>query len=190
MIKLKHKIILGSQSPRRKQLLSELGLQFEIRTKDIPEEYPSHLKGERIAIYLAELKANSLKETLTEKELLITADTIVLVQERMLAKPANSAEATEMLTLLSGQMHEVFTGVCLLSLEKKSTFVVRTKVYFRTLTPEEIEYYIRQFKPYDKAGAYGAQDWLGLVGIEKIEGSYFNVMGLPTKELYEHLIKF
>jgi septum formation protein len=183
------KIILASKSPRRQFLLKELGLNFEVSTKDVAEDFPSHLKQQEIPLYLCELKAKAFVDELTDDNIVITADTVVWVDDKVLNKPLDKAEAIGMLNLLSGKRHEVYTGVCLLTKNKMKSFYVRTDVYFKTLTTREIEFYVDNYQPYDKAGAYGAQEWIGYIGIEKIEGSYFNVMGLPVKELYEELLK-
>ncbi|MFI5149602.1 MAG: Maf-like protein [Bacteroidia bacterium] len=184
------KYILASKSPRRQHLLKELGLEFEVRTRDTDESFPPHLKAEEVPLFLAEKKANVLKGELRSDELLIAADTIVWIQNQVLNKPDDHADAVRMLKLLSGNMHQVFTGVCLASQTKAITFFAETKVYFKVLSDAEIEHYIQAFKPFDKAGAYGAQDWIGLVGVKRIEGTYFNVMGLPMFELYRELERF
>jgi len=184
-------IILASQSPRRQYLLKELGLDFEIRTTNIKEVYPDGLKPHEIAIYLAELKAASFDVSrLDEKAIIITADTIVSVGNEILGKPSSYSEAVAMLQKLSDRKHDVITAVCLLSKTKKHTFHVLSSVCFKELSLEEIEYYIDNFQPFDKAGGYGIQEWIGYIGINKIEGSFFNVMGLPVKELYEELLKY
>ena len=184
------KLILASKSPRRQQLLKELGLQFEIRTKDTDESFPKHLKAQEIPLYLCRKKADAFTKELKEKELVITSDTIVWVQNKVLNKPENAVEATDMLSLLSGKMHQVYTAVCLQSLTKTETFFAETKVWFKPLTSYEIDFYVNHYRPFDKAGAYGAQEWLGYIAIEKIEGTYFNVMGLPLYELYTALLHF
>lgn len=185
-----YKIVLASKSPRRQFLLKELGLDFELRTKDVDEDFPEDLKREQIPLYLCEHKAAAFNDELAEDELIITADTIVWVNHRVLNKPADKVEAIEMLTELSGTMHEVYTGVCLLTKHKKRVFFDRTEVYFKELTEEEILFYIDSYSPYDKAGAYGAQEWIGYIAVDKIVGSYFNVMGLPVHKLYEQLRAF
>jgi len=185
-----YKIILASQSPRRQMLLKGLDIPFEIRLMDVEENYPSHLKKEDIALYLSELKASAFNETMDDKTLVITADTIVCINNKVLGKPKDFDDAVNILTQLSGNMHEVITGVCLKTREKTKSFYALTKVYFKKLSQKEIKYYITNYKPYDKAGAYGAQEWIGYIAIERIEGSYFNVMGLPTRLLYEELMKF
>ncbi len=184
-------IILASQSPRRQYLLKELGFNFEIRETNVKEDYPAGLKPEEIAVFLAELKAGSFDiSRLDEKAIIITADTIVSLGDEILGKPASYGEAVVMLQKLSGRKHDVITAVCLKSTKKKQVFHVLSSVYFKELTLEEIEYYIDNFQPFDKAGGYGIQEWIGYIGINKIEGSFFNVMGLPVKELYEELLKF
>lgn len=185
-----YKIILASQSPRRQQLLKELGISFEVAKVDFNENYPSHLKGKEIAIYLAQSKAGYFKSNLTEGEIVITADTIVWCDEKVLNKPATRHEAYRMLNELSGNTHEVITGVNLLSVNKEKTFSETTKVVFESLTDEEIFYYIDTFTPYDKAGAYGIQEWIGIAACSRIEGSYFNVVGLPVQRLYSELKDF
>lgn len=184
-------LILASQSPRRQYLLKELGLDFEILTTHVKEVYPAGLEPVEIARFLAELKADSFDTgRLPENNIIIAADTIVSLGREILGKPANYKEAFNMLEKLSGCRHEVITGVCLKSRKKKVTFHNLSSVYFKPLSPEEIDYYIENFQPFDKAGAYGCQEWIGYIGISKIEGSFFNVMGLPVKELYEELLRF
>jgi septum formation protein len=185
-----YQLILASQSPRRHQMLKELGLEFKIQTKDVEEVYPDHLKGEEIPVYLAKLKAEAFVLDLNEKELVITADTIVCVDDMVLGKPNDRAEAVNMLKTLSGRSHQVISGVCLKSKEKEASFSCTTHVHFKELSLDEIDYYIDNYKPFDKAGAYGIQEWIGFVGIDGIEGSYFNVVGLPIQRLYQELNKF
>jgi septum formation protein len=185
-----YKLILASQSPRRQQLLQELGYTFEVRLKETDETVPTHLPANQVSMFLAEKKANTFKNDLKEGELLITADTIVIIENEILNKPQNYEEAQSMLTKLSGKAHEVVTGFSLTSLHKQVTKSDTTLVFFRHLTTDEIAFYIENYHPYDKAGSYGAQDWIGMVGIERIEGSYFNVMGLPVHKLYEELLVF
>ena len=182
-------IILASQSPRRKELLSLLDLEFTVEVKSIDEIFPKDLKTSKVAEYLAELKASAFTN-IKDDQVIITADTVVILNDTILGKPKDKAEATEMLHRLSNRSHEVITGVCLKSAQKSSTFSSSTKVYFRDLTDAEIDYYIENYKPYDKAGSYGIQEWIGAIGITKIEGSYFNVVGLPIQELNEQLKKF
>ena len=186
----KYELLLASKSPRRQYLLKELGLDFEVRTKEVDESFPDNLKAQEIPLYLCEKKANAFDEELKDNTIVITADTIVWINGQVLNKPENFDDAVRMLKLLSGKMHEVYTGVCLKSKHKTKSFYALTKVYFKTLTQQEIEFYIKNYNPYDKAGAYGAQEWIGYIAIEKIEGTYFNVMGLPIRELYEELLKF
>jgi septum formation protein len=186
----KYTILLASKSPRRHYLLKELGLDFEVRTKEVDESFPEQLKAAEIPLYLCEKKAAAFDEELTDNTIVITADTIVWLDGHVLNKPQNYNDAVRMLQLLSGKMHEVYTGVCLKSKHKKTSFVALTKVYFKELSLEEIEFYIRNYNPYDKAGAYGAQEWIGYIAVDRIEGTYFNVMGLPVRELYEALLKF
>lgn len=185
-----YQLILASQSPRRHQMLKELGLDFIIKTKEVEEIYPDHLKGEQIPIYLAKLKAAAFELDLKEKELVITADTIVCVDDIVLGKPKNRDKAVSMLKMLSGRSHQVISGVCLKSKHKDVSFSTTTYVHFKELSPEEIDYYIDNYKPFDKAGAYGIQEWIGFVGIDGIEGSYFNVVGLPIQRLYQELNVF
>lgn len=186
----KYQLLLASKSPRRQYLLKELGLDFEVRTKEVDESFPYQLKAQEIPLYLCEKKAEAFDEELKDNTIVITADTIVWINGHVLNKPENFDDAVRMLKLLSGKMHEVYTGVCLKSKHKTKSFYALTKVYFKTLTDQEIEFYIKNYNPYDKAGAYGAQEWIGYIAIEKIEGTYFNVMGLPVRELYEELLKF
>jgi septum formation protein len=188
----KYQVILASKSPRRALLLKELGLKFEVGHIAGPAEvYPEDLSNTAIAQYLAELKASVYAEEIKDSnKLVITADTIVCTATEVLGKPGGKNEAIEMLHKLSGRQHAVITGVTIMSNNKKITFAVSTKVYFKHLSSEEINYYIDTYKPFDKAGAYGIQEWIGMTGIEKIEGSYFNVVGLPVQKLYTELLKF
>jgi septum formation protein len=183
-------IILGSASPRRQELLKGLGFQFEVHAINADESFSDELKAEQIPLYLAEKKSKAFNRTLGKNELLITSDTIVWHNGKVLNKPADFLDAVHMLTTLSGSMHEVFTAVCLRTNEKEKLFFDCTSVHFRKLSGEEIEYYVKNYNVYDKAGAYGAQDWIGYVAVEKIEGSYFNVMGLPVNKLYTELLNF
>ena len=186
-----YKIILGSQSPRRQYLLKELGVKFDVKLKHMSEEvYPENLQKEEIPLYLAETKAEAFDDEVDDKTLVITADTIVWKDGEILQKPVDEKEAYQILRKLSGNVHQVYTGVCIRSHEKKHTFFSRTDVYFKDLTDREIRYYIEKFEPFDKAGSYGIQGWLGYVGVEKIEGSFFNVMGLPVQKLYVELQHF
>lgn len=187
----KFKIVLGSQSPRRKELLKGIGIEFETRVKEIDESFSQELKKQEIPVYLSQQKAAVFKNEIeSENILLITCDTIVWINDYALNKPADRNEAISMLKTLSGNCHEVFTGVTLSSNEKQISFFEETKVYFKDLSDEEIEYYIDQYKPYDKAGSYGVQEWMGFVGMRRIEGCFFNVMGLPLSKLYTELEKF
>ncbi len=185
------RIILASQSPRRQYLLKELGFEFGVMVPDVEEVYPDGLLPEEIAIYLAELKADAIDHTLLdENTIVITADTIVYIGNEVLGKPADHDAAVMMLRKLSGKTHDVITAVCLVSANRKKVFHVLSEVTFKELEMKEIEYYIENFKPYDKAGGYGVQEWIGYIGISRIEGSFFNVMGLPVKELYEEMLTF
>jgi septum formation protein len=182
-------LYLASQSPRRRALLKELGFPVKIiKAPDIDEIYPDNLKGSEIPVYLSQLKADEYKELLPENAVLVTADTIVWLNNEVLGKPANTEEAIEMLLKLSGNKHQVFTGVSLKYRGNRISFYDETQVFFRRMDIAEITYYVEKFKPFDKAGAYGVQEWIGFTGVERIEGSYFNVMGLPTHRLYSELI--
>lgn len=185
-----YQLVLASKSPRRHEMLKELGLTFEIRTKEVEEIYPEGLIPEQIPVYLSELKAKAFKNELGTNELVITADTIVCVGEKILGKPKDRDDAVKMLNALSNRSHQVISGVCLMSREKKVSFSSVTNVHFKTLSDEEISYYIDNYRPYDKAGAYGIQEWIGFIGIDGIEGSYFNVVGLPIQRLYQELSSF
>lgn len=180
-------IILASQSPRRRELLKGLDIDFRIEVIDVDESYPNDMMGVEIPMYLAEKKANAYRSIMQDNTLLITADTIVWHEGRVMNKPANEAEARQMLTKLSGKTHQVITGVCISSLRKRRVFHVISEVRFARLTDAEIDYYLDNYKPYDKAGSYGVQEWIGFVGVEHINGSYFNVMGLPVQRLYNEL---
>ncbi len=184
----KYEIILGSRSPRRQYLMKELGLSFKTKILNpIDESYPPHLKRAEIPLYLAQLKALAYMEHLAENTLLITADTIVWLSDKVLNKPASEKGAYQMLEKLSGQVHEVVTGVCIKTMEQEIVFHDVTKVYFKELSPVEMMFYLENYKPFDKAGAYGIQEFIGYIGIDRIEGSYFNVMGLPVHALYAQL---
>jgi septum formation protein len=186
-----YKLILASQSPRRQFLLGELGFNFEVRLNgNTDETYPNNLQFNTIPVFLAQKKAKPFIADLATNEILITSDTIVWCNQQVIGKPANREEAISFLQTLSGNMHLVITGVCLSSVLKSTTFSIETEVYFRKLEEAEIEFYVDTFKPYDKAGAYGVQEWIGYVGVERINGSYFNVMGLPVQRLYVELNKF
>ncbi len=185
-----YQLILASQSPRRHQMLKELGLIFEIRTKEVDEIYPEGLLPDQIPVYLAELKAKAFAQDINSNELVITADTIVCVDDWILGKPKDRDDAVKMLNALSDRSHQVISGVCLMSKDKKISFSTTTNVHFKALSDEEIDYYIDNYKPFDKAGAYGIQEWIGFIGIDGIEGSYFNVVGLPVQRLYQELLNF
>jgi septum formation protein len=183
-----YKIILASNSPRRQELLAGLDIDFEVRTlPNIEESYPKTLWKEEIPVYIAKQKAAAYKNHLEENMLLITADTIVWLDGKVYGKPENEQEAKDMLQILSGQTHEVITGVCLTGQGKQETFYALSKVKFAELDPDEINYYVKKYTPYDKAGAYGVQEWIGYIGVEKLEGSFYNVMGLPVRMLYSYL---
>ncbi|MFC4817192.1 MULTISPECIES: Maf-like protein [unclassified Flavobacterium] len=184
-----YKIILASGSPRRQQFFKDLDLDFEIRLKEIEEIFPPHLQSFNITNYLAQLKADAFTD-LAENELLITSDTLVWLENEALGKPTDEDDAIKMLQQLSGKTHEVVTSVCFKTKNKSEIIYDITKVTFADLSLEAIQYYIQNYKPLDKAGSYGIQDWIGLVGISKIEGSYTNVVGLPTEKVYQYLLKF
>lgn len=184
-------IILASNSPRRKELLSGLDFEYTIKTlPDIDESYPDYLKGEEIALYISKAKADAYKEYLKDNTLLITADTIVLMDDKVYGKPEDPDEAKQMLRELSGNTHIVATGVCITTKVKQCSFTVSSEVRFASLEESEIGYYVDKYKPLDKAGAYGIQEWIGYVAVEYISGSYFNIMGLPVQRLYQELKKF
>lgn len=186
---LKRSLILASSSPRRQYLMREAGFSFTVEKPDVEETFPPEMPVDQVAKYLAAKKAEFFRPTITD-QLVVTADTVVIINNYILNKPQDRLEAIEMLTVLSGKTHRVITGVCILSAEKEISFDDITDVTFKTLTRAEIEFYVDHYKPYDKAGAYGAQDWIGLVAIEKINGSYFNVMGLPIHKVYQHLMNW
>lgn len=186
-----YKVILASNSPRRKELLSGLDIPYQVKTlPDIDESYPDHLQGEDIATYIAKEKADAYLDKLTDDTLLITADTIVLLEGKVYGKPVDEAEARQMLYDLSGRTHQVLTGVCITTKQKQKIFAVASEVRFAKLETDEIEYYVSKYKPLDKAGAYGVQEWIGYIAVENISGSYFNIMGLPIQRLYRELKKF
>lgn len=186
----KYKVVLASNSPRRKELLSGLGIAYEVKTlPGIEESYPAGLEGEEIPLYIARGKAAAYRDRMQPDELIITADTIVWLDGRVMGKPKDEAEAHGMLRSLSGRTHRVITGVCLTTKEFQKSFSTVTEVTFASLTEEEIDYYVARYHPLDKAGSYGIQEWIGFVGVERIEGSYFNVMGLPVQRLYKELRK-
>ena len=186
-----YNIILASNSPRRRELLGGLGLKFEVKVlPDVEESYPADLPVSRIAEYIAREKAQAYRELMADSDLVITADTVVIVDDEVLGKPADADDAKRMLGMLSGRTHQVTTGVCLTSKAKQRCFSVTTDVTFRQLTDVETDYYIRKYKPFDKAGAYGIQEWIGYVGVTSLNGSYFNVMGLPVQRIYMELTEF
>ena len=180
-------IILASQSPRRQELLKGLNIPFEVKVIDVEETYPKQLVGVDIPMFLAEKKADAFAEQMTDNTLLITADTIVWHEGRVFGKPKDKAEASKMLKSLSGKTHQVITGVCISTKTKRRVFHAISEVRFARFTPDEIDYYLSNFQPYDKAGSYGVQEWIGFIGVEHIDGSYFNVMGLPVQRLYTEL---
>ena len=180
------RIVLASNSPRRRELLAGLGLPFEVRVlQGVDESYPDDLPVSEVALYIAGKKAEAYRETLADDELVITADTVVIVDDEILGKPVDEADAVRMLRAISGRTHQVTTGVCLLTHEKDYRFSVTTDVTFKTLTDHEIHYYIEHYHPFDKAGAYGIQEWIGYIGVTGLRGSYYNVMGLPVQRIYE-----
>ncbi len=186
----KYNYILASKSPRRNQLLQSLGIKFRIITKEVDETYPEGLTKEEIPVFLAELKAGPFLNEVKEDDLIITADTIVWLNGEVLGKPKGKSEAFRMLQQLSGNEHQVISGVCLTSKGKQISFFSTSNVQFKELTKKEIEFYISEFEPFDKAGAYGIQEWIGSIGITHIEGSFYNVMGLPIQQLYAEIQKF
>lgn len=187
---LKPNIILGSQSPRRRELMAGLDIPFSCVTIDADESYPAELKAGDIPMYISRAKARAYASELRENDLLITSDTIVWLNDEMLGKPQDETDAKAMLARLSGQTHEVYSAVCFTDMNGElETFVDCTKVTFKTLSEDEIDYYVNKYRPLDKAGAYGVQEWIGYVGVTKMEGSYFNVMGFPICRVYETLRK-
>lgn len=186
----RYKVVLASKSPRRQSLLKEIVPEFSIMLRDTAETYPPTLAGAQIVEHLAKLKASAFDGELTDDQLLITADTIVWLDDKVLGKPKDRSDAIDMLKRLSGHRHTVYTGVCIKTASKTKVFSVGTDVFFRTLDQSEITYYVDTYKPFDKAGSYGIQEWIGYVGVERIEGSYFNVMGLPVQRLYQELKNF
>ena len=184
----KYNIILASNSPRRKELLSRLGVPFEVRVlKDIDESYPETTPVSEVAQFIAGKKADVYRLVMGDDELIITADTVVIVGNEILGKPADADDAARMLRALSGRTHQVTTGVCMVAKDQDRRFSVTTDVTFKQLTDEEINYYIQTYKPYDKAGAYGIQEWIGCIGVTGLSGSYYNVMGLPIQRIYQVL---
>ncbi|MBQ8157841.1 MAG: septum formation protein Maf [Prevotella sp.] len=184
----KYHIILASNSPRRRELLSGLGIDFEVKVlPDIQENYPASLPVKDIAQYIAKEKADAYRSELSTSDLVITADTVVIVDDEVMGKPADASDAFRMLRKLSGRKHQVITGVCLLTTTSQRLFSVVTDVAFKELSDDEIQYYISHYRPFDKAGAYGIQEWIGYIGVTGIEGSYFNVMGFPVQRVYREL---
>lgn len=187
----KYNIVLASNSPRRRELLAKLGIDFEVRVlPDIEECYPEGLQAHDIPLYIAAEKAQANKSQMGKDDLIITADTVVICDGKVLGKPADAAEAHHMLSMLSGKTHQVVTGVCMMSAERQRKFAVTTDVTFKELSAEETDYYIDKYQPYDKAGAYGIQEWIGYIGVTGISGSFFNVMGLPVQRVYKELLMF
>ena len=184
------RIILASASPRRKELLAGLDIPFEVIVHKVEENFPPSLKNKEIPGFLAKLKAKPFKKALNKNELVITSDTVVVLDKELMEKPKSKDEAVSMLTKLSGKKHKVYTAICVTSFEKQICITDKSTVYFKELDNDEIEYYVEKYKPYDKAGSYGIQEWLGHFGIEKIKGSYNNIMGLPTHRLYDILKNF
>ena len=186
----KYKVILASGSPRRRELMAGLGVNYEVRIlPDVDESYPDTLQGEEIPLYIAKEKADAYIPMMQPDELIITADTIVWLDGKVLGKPRDREDALQMLRTMSGRTHEVFTGVCITTTDWQRSFTAQTKVRFATLSEDEIIYYVDIFKPMDKAGAYGVQEWIGFIGVENISGSYYNIMGLPVQKLYRELLK-
>ena len=186
-----YKIILASNSPRRKELLAGLDLQFEVRVlQDIDESYPADLPTQKIAEFISKKKADAYVETMADDELVITADTVVILGDEVMGKPHDEADAKRMLGELSGRTHQVATGVTLSTRQRQMSFSVVTNVTFKELSADEIDYYVRTYQPMDKAGAYGIQEWIGYIGVTALKGSYFNLMGLPVQRIYEALKTF
>lgn len=185
----KRPLILASSSPRRQYLMKEAGFSFTIEKPDVEEDFPAEMPVDQVARYLATKKAEYFRLKIQD-EIIVTADTVVILGNKILNKPLDRTEAIQMLNALSGKTHLVMTGVCILSKEKEESFDDTTEVTFKSLSQAEIEFYVDQYKPFDKAGAYGAQDWIGMVAIEKIIGSYFNVMGLPIHKVHQHLVNW
>ncbi len=186
----KYKVILASGSPRRRELMAGLGVNYEVRIlPDVDESYPDTLQGEEIPLYIAKEKADAYIPMMQPDELIITADTIVWLDGKVLGKPWDREDALQMLRTMSGRTHEVFTGVCITTTDWQRSFTAQTEVRFAALSEDEIIYYVDNFKPMDKAGAYGVQEWIGFIGVENISGSYYNIMGLPVQRLYRELLK-
>lgn len=190
IINLQLSIVLASNSTRRKELLTMAGFEFVVKSKNVEENHPDGMKQEEIPVHLAQKKAKAFLQEIAEDEIIIGADTIVLLNGKIYEKPTDREDAIIMLTALSGQMHEVITGVCILSKQKEILFSETTKVYFNELKNEEIQFYVDKYKPFDKAGSYACQEWIGAVAIKKFEGDYFNVVGLPINRVYQELKNF
>ena len=187
----KYKVILASGSPRRRELMAGLGVNYEVRIlPDVDESYPDTLQGEEIPLYIAKEKADAYIPMMQPDELIITADTIVWLEGKVLGKPRDREDALQMLRTMSGRTHEVFTGVCITTTDWQRSFTAQTEVRFATLSEDEIIYYVDNFKPMDKAGAYGVQEWIGFIGVENISGSYYNIMGLPVQKLYRDCLLY
>jgi septum formation protein len=189
MLQLKKPLILASNSPRRQQLMRDAGFEFTVKVKDTNEDFPKTMPASEVPAYLSLKKAEAFRQEL-KNEIVLTADTIVVIENEILNKPKDASEASEMLKKLSGKQHQVITGVCLMTQDNTETFIDTTEVFFRELSDFEIDYYIKTCRPFDKAGAYGVQDYIGMVGIPRMEGSYFTVMGLPVHKVYEALSKY
>lgn len=191
MVARDYHIILASNSPRRKELLAGIDVNFDVRViRDIDESYPASLPTKDIAEYISRKKATVYRQQMASDELIITADTIVVLDSEVMGKPHDEADASRMLHKLNGRTHQVITGVTLTTIDRQRSFSVETDVTFKLLTDEEINYYIQHYKPFDKAGAYGIQEWIGHIGVTALKGSYFNVMGLPVQRIYEALRQF
>jgi septum formation protein len=186
---LSHPLILASNSPRRQAILKDAGFQFQILVREVAEDYPDHIRSENVAEYLA-LKKNQAYQDLAVNHIVVTSDTTVILDDEILGKPADEAEAIAMLQKLSGKQHDVITGVCITHAEHLISFSAKSTIVFKPLSTEEIMRYVTDFKPYDKAGSYGIQERIGLIGISRLEGSYFNVVGLPIDRVYEELMRF
>ncbi len=185
---MKNRLVLASNSPRRKELLRGLGIDFEVRLiRDIDESFPATLPVSDVAVHISKAKATAYLDTMAENEVVLTADTVVVCDGQILGKPQDAEDARRMLGLLSGKSHEVITGVTLSTRQWQRSFAVTTVVWFKELTADEIDFYVDSYRPFDKAGAYGIQEWIGYIGVQRIEGSYFNVMGLPVQRIYEEL---
>lgn len=183
-------VILASQSPRRKMLFEALGFPFEVKRIDVNEDFSDSLKAAEIPEYLARKKSDAVRDELGQKDLLITADTVVWINDRVLNKPESMDEAKSMLLEISGQQHSVFTGVCIATPNKVHTFSEETKVYFNALSEEEIDHYLQHYKPLDKAGAYGIQEFIGLIGIQRVDGDFYNVVGFPMQRFWQEVSRF